>query len=359
MFTPPVPYKIQKIKSKSINAANTSGKCDLQKNPDGSFVHKLSNIQVGEIFELANIDGPGIIRHIWMTFSNRTPENLRGYIIRIFWDGLENPSVESPIGDFFGLMHGRVGHYSTPYLGVSEGKGFNCFFPMPFSKKCRITIENDSTNVLDSLYFQINYTLGDEITSDDGRFHALFRRSIPPKGKNHVLLDANGTPGIYMGCAIGAIPLGDKTWREGELQFYIDEAKYSPTFISTGWSDWFLSAWGIGLKQSIYAGSTYQVLHPEFGNKYFCSCYRIHVLDPIYFQNNLRIEQSQRGLENGIYFDRSDDWSSIVFWYQKLSKNPLPPLPERSVRCAGIEIQDWEFKAFERMKSGIDCIDDV
>ncbi|GAI02435.1 unnamed protein product, partial [marine sediment metagenome] len=92
-------------------------------------------IQVGEIFELANIDGPGIIRHIWMTFSNRTPENLRGYIIRIFWDGLENPSVESPIGDFFGLMHGRVGHYSTPYLGVSEGKGFNCFFSNALFKK--------------------------------------------------------------------------------------------------------------------------------------------------------------------------------------------------------------------------------
>lgn len=354
-------YKFSKVESRSITAENPTGDKGAIKKEKG--VPCLKNIQPKKTIILADIKGMGMVRHIWLTFPKRTPENLRSYIIRIYWDNNEYPSVIAPVGDFFGLSHGRTGNYSTQYLGVSEGKGFNCFFPMPFSKHFRITFENDSPEPIVQFYYQISYTLGDEITSDMGRFHAHFRRESPPKGSNFLILETKGSPGVYIGLTIGCLPLSKGRWREGGIRFFIDDDVEQASIGSAGWSDWFLSAWGLGIHQSQYAGSTYQVLHPEWRNKYYCSCFRFHVMDPIYFQNYLRIEFQQIGYPTMTgtegFIERADDWCSTVYWYQNIMGIPLYPLPKREERIAGIAKQKWEKEAFARMLSGEDRYDDL
>lgn len=349
-------YKFQDVVSKSITAENPKGEKGGLKREKG--VPCLKNIEPQKIITLADIKGNGIIRHIWLTFPNRSPINLRSYIVRIYWDNSNYPSVISPIGDFFGLAHGRTGHYFTPYMGVSEGKGFNCFFPMPFSEHCRITFENDSPESIIQLYYQISYSLGDKITSDMGRFHAHFRRETPPVGSNFLILETQDSQGVYVGLTIGCLPLNPGRWREGGIRFFIDDEKKFATIGSAGWSDWFLSAWGLGIHQSCYSGSTYQVLHPKWKNKYLCSSFRFHILDPIYFKKYIRIEFEQIGYptlagKKG-FIRRSDDWSSTVYWYQKLTRKALPNIPERKKRIERISKQEWEKEAFDRMCSGKD-----
>jgi len=360
MLTFPDLYKFQDVVSKSITAENPKGEKGGLKSEKG--VPCLKNIEPQKMITLADIEGNGIIRHIWLTFPNRSPINLRSYIIRIYWDNSDYPSVIAPIGDFFGLAHGRTGHYFTPYMGVSEGKGFNCFFPMPFSEHCRITFENDSPESVTQFYYQISYSLGDKITSDMGRFHAHFRRETPPVDSNFLILEAQDSPGVYVGLTIGCLPLSPGRWREGGIRFFIDDEKEFATIGSAGWSDWFLSAWGLGIHQSCYSGSTYQALHPNWKNKYFCSSFRFHILDPIYFKNYIRIEFEQIGYPTLVgkegFIRRSDDWSSTVYWYQKLTGIALPNIPERKKRVERISKQEWEKEAFESMCSGKDKYDD-
>ncbi|NJL31211.1 MAG: DUF2961 domain-containing protein [Phycisphaerales bacterium] len=225
---------------------------------------------------------------------------------------------------------------------------------MPFQSRFVFEIENESdTDVV--LFYQINYTLGDTVTPDDGRFHAHFRRSIPPKGENHVIMTARNTPGVYVGTVISALPRSKGTWREGEFQFFIDGDNSVPTIVGTGWSDWFLSAWGLGIHESMYAGSNYQVRHPEYGDRYYCGCYRFHIMDPIYFQNNLRVEHTQVGGGSTRRFHdrydyRSDDWCSVAYWYQNLTEEPLPSMPSREERIRGIEVQPWEEDALREIR---------
>lgn len=336
------PFAWRAVESRSISPGNPDGRRGgVAPGPVDHYV----KVEAGETFPLARIEGRGVIRSCWLTFAS-TPENLpdllRSYVLRMFWDGADFPSVEVPLGDFFGLAHGRAAHFHTPHLSVVEGKGFNCFFPMPFAEGCRIELHNDSPFDQNMLYYQINYTLEPEIPSEWGRFHAHFRREITPEaGAPFVLLDTRGGPGVFVGMNASALPRSPGTWREGDFRFYFDGEEQA-SIVGTGWSDWFHSAWGLGIHQSAYAGSTYQVPHPEFGDKYFCSSYRFHPLDPIYFRSGLRLEHDPRGFAQ--FWEkkpRFDDWAGTVYWYQE-KPVPLPPIPDRKERIRGLERQSWE-----------------
>ena len=343
MFSTPLPYKATRLQSHSISAGNPSGQRAVL--PPGEQAKHYISISAGETATLAEIDGPGMLRSFWLTVDNLSPEALRSYVIRIYWDNAEHPSVEAPLGDFFGLAHGRVAHYHTPYLGVSEGKGFNSFFPMPFAKHCRITLENDSPNDEKQAFYQINYTLGDVITDDTLYFHCHFRREIPALNQPYVLVDIAGSAGALVGMNVSALPQSKGTWREGEFRVYFD-GEQQASIVGTGWSDWFLSAWGLGIHQSAYAGSNYQVMHPTFANEYFCSSYRFFVQDPIYFDQGLRLEHDTRGFLESDFEPRADDWCSTVYWYQHLTANALPALPPRAERVEGVEFRDFEKDEF-------------
>ena len=354
-------FEFSELRSRSVCAQNPSGA------KGGSLKerrHYVKDIPVGETLTLADIEGPGMVRNIWLTVRDRDPESLRNFIIRIYWDDSEYPSVEAPLGDFFGLSHGRTAHYNTPIMGVSEGKGFWCYFKMPFSKRCRITFENDRPAGIEreegrnsdqvDLFYQVMFTLGDKVKANDGRFHARFRRETPPIGSDYKIMSADGTPGVYIGTVLSALPQTAGTWREGDFRFFLDGDTDSPSIIGTGWSDWFLSAWGLGEHQSPYAGSNYQVLHPTLNNKYFCNSYRFHLQDPIYWSYNIRVAHSQVGEadeEWSLTSNRSDDWSSTAYWYQNVSKHAPEQFPDQAERSKGIEVQDWEFEALAKQRA--------
>jgi len=254
---------------------------------------------------------------------------------------------------------------------------------MPFSRRCRITFENDTTQPLGMLFYQVDYMLGDTVTEEMGRFHAHFRRQNPcPVSRDYVLLDTKGSPGVFAGAVIGVNPIGPNWWGEGEMKFYIDGDTAYPTICGTGTEDYLCSGWGMSEHQALYTGVNYIRKNPHTLLDQFVSFYRFHVLDPIYFQSDLRVELQQIGApgadflgEHGVakegdkhatedlkaayakygwvgphvhpnmsdwLFDRSDDYCSVVYWYQKVTGTPLPPIPSREDRSKGIARQEWE-----------------
>ena len=386
------PYEFSKLQSRSITQENPTGEKGMggKDRGNGSLrkgAPAFRIIEPGETKVLCDIKGQGMIRHFWLTFDGfsgknigRHPEMSRNCIVRLYWDDSETPSVEAPLSDFFGIAHGRAASYMTPYLGSPGGSGYNCYFPMPFSKSARITIQNDSENKLDWIFYQVDYTLGDKVTDNMGRFHASFRRDTPSAGKDYVLLDTKGSPGVFVGAVIGVIPQGRGWWGEGEMKFYIDGDNKYPTICGTGTEDYICSGWGIKPQQAIYTGANFvlgnnpkDTANREMGA--MLSFYRFHLLDPIYFQSSLRVELHQLGAGLGNnkeeveaykskiefkgfhvhpntekpgtmmsdwLYDRSDDYCSTVFWYQRVEKYELPPFPDREERTRGIEIRSWE-----------------
>ncbi|MEI8196103.1 MAG: glycoside hydrolase family 172 protein, partial [Phycisphaerae bacterium] len=228
MFEKLSPYLFSTLQSRAVSHENpTGGKGIACKDRGNGNCRKgapaIRNIPPGKTVVLCDIEGPGMIRHLWFARPSDKPEDLRNFIIRIYWDDSPHPSVEAPIGDFFGVAHGRLAHFMTPYLGMPEGRGFQCYFPMPFSRRCRMTFENDTDGVLGMLFYQVDYTLGDQVTPEMGRFHAHFRRQNPcPVSQDYVLLDTQGSPGVFAGAVIGCNPIGPNWWGEGEMKFYID-----------------------------------------------------------------------------------------------------------------------------------------
>lgn len=378
---PPI-YQFTDLQSRAVSQENPTGATGLGGKDRGNGnlrkgAPAFRKIAPGAVKTLCDIEGPGMVRHIWMGIGTYvdgklapiTPEMLRSYVIRIYWDDSATPSVEVPMGDFFGIAHGRTADFTSTYLTTPEGRAFNCYFPMPFARRCRITFENDHPDTLGWLFYQVDYTLGDRVTADMGRFHASFRRDTPPVGKDYVLLDTRGSPGVYVGAVIGVNPRSPGWWGEGEMKFYIDGDDRYPTINGTGTEDYVCTAWEFRPHQSLYTGVNYLRKDPATGIDRFVSFYRFHAVDPVYFQSGLRVELQQIGagynetdaqkygwqgphvnpdvenpgkIMNDWLYDRSDDYCSTVFWYQRLTGQPLPPLPPRAERIRGLALESWE-----------------
>lgn len=391
MFGMPVPYRLTKLQSRAVTRENpTGGKgiaCKGRGNGNGrKGCPCFRDIAPGESRTLCDIEGPGMVRHIWLVTDapeNRTPELLRSFVIRMYWDDSDYPSVEAPMMDFFGVAHGREAAWMSPLIGTPDARGFNCYFPMPFARRARIEFVNDSDHLLTFLFYQVDYTLGDEIDKDTGYFHAHFRRENPcPIDRDYQLLNTAGGPGVFVGAAIGVIPHAPGWWGEGEMKFYIDGDEQWPTICGTGTEDYPCCGWGFGVHDAIYTGVNYRAIKGAEPDPWreFISFYRFHLWDPIYFQNDLRVELQQLGAGNVVpaevtdvdaqrdvlaklgfrgphvhpdsdrpgelmsnwLYDRSDDYCSTVYWYQKLTGTPLPPIPTRAQRTADIARQEWE-----------------
>ena len=298
-------------------------------------------IENGKTATMMDIDGSGIIRHIWLTLPERAPDELRNIILRMYWDNSDVPSVEVPLGDFFGTAHGRAVNLDSSYLTVVNGKGFNCWFPMPFRRHAKITIENDMPDgkKVGCLFFQIDYELHDNLPENVGLFHAQFRRQNPtiPK-QDYVLLDDVEGPGMFVGCVIGIRPMEPHWWGEGEMKFYIDGDTDFPTICGTGTEDYFGNAWGMEAYASRHFGCTvYDFANPEQGLKELISMYRFHELDPVYFNSGFKATIQQIGwFPDGLGERNGDDWSSVAYWYQAEPVKKMPPLPDRQARTEGI-----------------------
>lgn len=328
-------------------------------------------IEPGAKKVIAQMDEPGAVEHIWMTVSNagfQIERNcLRKAVIRMYWDDEEDPSVEAPLGDFFGMGHAKSHNFVSAYLSMApeNGLGLNCFFPMPY-KKARIEIENQCATTL-ILYYYIDYReLPEGIGADLLRFHCSWRREcltkgIDPKsfkdrgdynfgganlsGKgNYLILEAQGE-GHYVGCHLD-IDNVDQTqeWDwvgEGDDMIYIDGAK-TPTLNGTGTEDYFGMAWCPTQEfHGLYNGLIEQS-DPNWKGQ--ITYYRYHVLDPINFEKDIRVS-----IEHGHANHRSDDYSSTAYWYQRephqkfaplLGVEERMPLDHLKTREAGLPIKE-------------------
>jgi hypothetical protein len=287
-------------------------------------------IAAGQTFVMADIKGSGAIQHIWMTPTGDNRMN----ILRIYWDGENQPSVECPAGDFFACGMGEYTQITSLPVCVNPMSGFNCYWIMPFRKGSKITMTNiDEKSMV--LYYQIDYTLT-QVPEDAAYLHAQFRRVNPvPFKAVYTILDNVQGKGQYVGTYITWASNSPGWWGEGEIKFYMDGDKDFPTICGTGTEDYFCGSYGFskpGTDQyqefcSPYTGMP-QVIKSEKQPKF--GLYRWHIMDPIRFDNDLKVTIQALGWQSeGRYLPLQDDLSSVAFWYQTEPHSSFPKLPDK------------------------------
>ena len=284
----------------------------------------------GETATLMDTEGPGCIRHIWVTLNERF---YRSAVIRVYWDGQTHPSVEAPIGDFFCNSWGAHQDIVSQPVSVNPTGGMNFYFPMPFREHSRITVENQSGEEMPNLFYQIDYTL--EPVHQEALFlHATWRRTNPiPVKENHILLDQVEGQGQFVGTFVSWEQRSKGWWGEGEIKIWLDDDDEYPTICGTGIEDYFGGAWCFGDNFSAPYLGYRKVSGDDVGSRMIM--YRFHVLDPIFFSRRIRIELQAIGWQSdGRYLPLEDDVASVAYWYQTLPSSPLRPLQnvtERSI----------------------------
>jgi hypothetical protein len=255
-------------------------------------------LAAGERLTLAEIAGPGRVRHVWLTFPPMPPEAMRAVSLEVFYDDAREPSVSVPCLDFFGLPHGRPAPYASALAAAQEGRGFNAWLPLPFHRRIRVELSNGSARRF-PFYYQIAYTLGPE-PAGTGILHASFRRENPTVlRRDFVIAEGLRGPGRFLGCNVGVrvLPEPDFAWYgEGEVKIYLDGDGALPTWCGTGLEDYVGTAWGMGAHTTPLQGVPL-VLQPEgrAGMPDFVSFYRWHLPDPIAFQHECRVTIQQIG----------------------------------------------------------------
>ncbi len=341
---------LSRAKTRSISAENPTGeKGGGARSIDGPAANAAADlgrgwkvspyvvIPPGETFTIADITGPGAIQSLWLSGEVALKGPVaRYYILRIYWDDQAVPSVECPSADFFASGWGQFGQISSLPVAVNPHRGYNCFWPMPFRKRCRITLENRHHEPLVH-YYQVNYTLT-EVPEDAGYFHAQFRRTNPvPYRQPYTILDGVRGLGLYVGTAMAWGVNNTGWWGEGEVKFYIDGDKEFPTICGTGTEDYFGGAynWDVNGKYTTYTTpfmGMHLVVRPDglYESQQRFSMYRWHIMDPVRFEADLRVTIQALGWRSGHrYLPLQDDVSSVAFWYQSLPTAPFPPLPDK------------------------------
>ena len=328
------PYLLNtKLESRSISFENPTG----AKGEGGKAASRLGvgrkgfpmkHIEPGETVQLCDIEGTGTIRHTWITMKH-DPATLRGVVIRAYWEGQEHPSIECPVGDFMGLAHGKVMAYQSAVHSVGERAGMNIWLPMPFTQRARLTYTNEGEETI-PVYYQIDYTIGDNHPKDVGRLHVLYRRENPTTLKEDFeLLPLRTGKGRFIGSVMGIRSLDtEHWWGEGEIKVYMDGDTDFPTICGTGSEDYVGLSWGMQQTPFLYNGCS-------LNQEGFISMYRWHLPDPIYWNEECRITIQQIGWHDGLY-ERQDDWSCTSFWYEPVPSNPLPELPRLEARIADL-----------------------
>jgi len=284
----------------------------------------------GQTLTLLDERGPGEISHVWITIASSEQHHLKKMVLRMYWDGELKPSVEAPVGDFFGLGLGDYFMYQSIPLAVGADKALNCFFPMPFQRHARITLTNEGGERADAVYWNIDFRAYQQpLPSDTLYFHAEYRQAAPnrafPENKvnlegtdNYVWLETTGH-GHFVGVTMSVIENADGWWGEGDDMFFIDGERL-PSINGTGTEDYFLGAWDFGGKAFSYNLFGAPVVGPERqGGRW--SVYRFHLDSPITFTKSLRAT-----IEHGHANDRGDNYYSVAYWYQSEPHAEFPAL---------------------------------
>jgi Protein of unknown function (DUF2961) len=297
----------------------------------GWKVNPFIVIGPGETFTMASVTGPGEIQHIWMTPTG----NWRFSIFRIYWDDEKEPSVETPVGDFFAMGWGKYAPVNSLPITVNPGSAFNSYWPMPFRKSCRITMQNINSEKM-VLYYQVDYALT-EVPENTGYLHAQFRRKNGVDNGAYTLIDSIEGKGQYVGTYLAWGTRNNGWWGEGEIKFFMDGDKLFPTINGTGTEDYFCGSYDFETNGkytefcTAYCGLP-QVIRPDglYTSQQRFGLYRWHIMDPVRFEKNLKVTIQDLGWKsNGKYLIQRSDISSVVFWYQSEPHHPFPKLPSK------------------------------
>ncbi len=350
----------------AVSARVSSASPDANSNADNRWV------KAGETFTMADIIGPGVIRHIWLTFGEPGPSWLSKdgaadpseIVLRMYWDGAAQPAVEAPLGDFFAAGFGRRAEIVSLPVIVQGGDSYNCFWPMPFFKSAKITVTNESDKVLAALYFQIDYTKEPSLPDNTAYFCAQYRQEFPTKlGADYLIADIEVPPpppppppvaginapppappmggGHYVGTVMSVRARSPQWFGEGDEKFYIDGGEGGrPTMQGTGTEDYFLNAWGMQKGSYPYFGVTQ--LDGWLGDLgQTGTMYRWHLADPVRFTKSLRLtiehagwmsaDETTTGKVEG-FVEREDDFATVAFWYQHGQPKRFATLPSAKDR---------------------------
>lgn len=296
----------------------------------------------GAVKEVFTVQGAGVITHVWFTIAARSGDHLKELVLRAYWDGAAKPSVEVPIGDFFGLNLGAYQIYESQYLACSPGRSLNCYFAMPYRSSARLTVTNEGTQDVNSFYSNIDYMSVPRLPDDALYFHAQYRQAAPcvpvasagPKvnldgRNNYVYMETRGR-GHLMGVTLGVLQNANGWWGEGDEMIFVDDES-KPAINGTGSEDYFLGSWDFGGRDGAipfgYAmyGAPLIVNAERTGGRY--CCYRWHGDNPVTFERYLR-----HTMEHGHANDRGDNFFSCAYWYQTTPFTDFPPLPPVATR---------------------------
>lgn len=293
----------------------------------------------GETRTLADLAGPGTIKHIWFTAHSLDIRYPRALVLRVYWDGAKVPSVESPLGDFFAVGNGMQADVnSLPVKVSSYGRGYNCYWEMPFARRALITMTNESPAEQATLYFQIDWVDRDSLPKEpEGPlyFHARYHQEHPPEMCAHYTVFRGKGRGHYVGTVLSSQNAIGHWYGEGDDLVFIDGGE-QPALVGTGTEDYFNEAWNMRVHSGLYNGCT--VFEPRAIDARI-SAYRWHLADPILFEKSLRMEIERTGFimdskgevvsQHGY---RPDYWSSVSFWYQDSIAEPWCPFPPYAAR---------------------------
>ena len=315
--------------------------------PDPDSNRDNFRIKPGETHVLADREGPGVITHIWMTFLGPEPHawardgaaSHKEMVLRMFWDGREEPAVEAPVGDFFASGFGMSMEVDSLPVQVENGASYNCYWRMPFEKAARIEIENDSEKEIALLYYNIDWIEKERLGRNDvPYFHARYRQEYPAKsGHDYVIFEGEGR-GHYVGTVLCVRSRSPGWFGEGDEKIMIDDDE-EPSIWGTGTEDYFLSAWGLRERCFPFFGVPYTDGGHVLGGK--TCAYRWHLADPVVFQERIRVAIEHHGWisidENPdhksiSWNEREDDYSSVAFWYQAGEPKPFPRIPSCAER---------------------------
>jgi hypothetical protein len=293
-------------------------------------------IPAGKSQELFNSTEPGAITHIWFTISAPSRLHLKELVLRAWWDGASQPSIETPVGDFFGLNLAEYQVYQSAYLACSPGRSLNCYFSMPYRKSARMAVTNEGSQQVNAFYSNIDY-LSAPVPDDALYFHAQYRQSTPnvvstgdaakinPDGKlNYVYTETRGR-GHLMGVTLGVLINADGWMGEGDDMIFVDDES-KPAIIGTGSEDYFLGSWNFGGREGAqpfghhYYGAPVIIMAERTGGRY--CCYRWHGDNPVTFNRYLK-----HTMEHGHGNDRGDNFFSVCYWYQDKPAEGFPALP--------------------------------
>ena len=305
----------------------------------------------GQTATLLDLTGAGVVTHLWFTINSSDHMHLKNLVLRAWWDGESSPSVEVPIGDFFGLGLGEYYTYQSALLAVAPVKALNAYFQMPFATAARITVTNEGTVRTDNLYFAIDYVSLDSLPGDLGRFHAQYRQAAPCKGwtdnwrnnwdapvgdrknldgaENYVFLEAAGK-GHFVGVTHSVEQNQEGWFGEGDDMIFIDGDPL-PTINGTGSEDYYNGAWDFNGQPFgfMHNGAPYIVDAERIGGRY--CLYRWHIESPLAFEKSIRVT-----MEHGHANHRSDNFYSTAYWYQAEPHAVFPALPAPADRAPRI-----------------------